>query len=116
MRRTLIHSLRDSDVRALLVAAGQGPFGDRDTAVLLVMLDSGMRLSGLVGLQVGSVDFENGYCQVMGKGFKERRVPLSGARRAVQCVACCSLAAEWRSASRCSSPTAVSPGRDPSPA
>ena len=82
---TLIHSLRDPDVRALLAAAGQGPFGDRDTAVLLVMLDSGMRLSELVGLQVGSVDFEDGYCQVMGKGSKERRVPLGrSARRAVR--------------------------------
>ena len=82
---TLIHSLRDSDVRALISAAGQGPFGDRDTAVLLVMLDSGMRLSELVGLRVGSVDFENGYCQVMGKGSKERRVPLGrSARRAVR--------------------------------
>lgn len=82
---TLIHSLRDSDVRALLAAAGQGPFGDRDTAVLLVMLDSGMRLSELIGLQVGSVDFENGHCRVMGKGSKERRVPLGrSARRALR--------------------------------
>jgi integrase/recombinase XerC len=83
--RTLIHSLRDSDVRALLAAAGQGAFGDRDTAVLPVLLDSGMRLSELTGLQVGHVDFENGHCRVMGKGAKERRVPVGrSARRALR--------------------------------
>jgi integrase/recombinase XerC len=83
--RTLIHSLRDSDVRALLTAAGQGPFGERDTAVLLLLLDSGIRLSELTGLQVGHVDFENGHCRVMGKGAKERRVPVGrSARRALR--------------------------------
>lgn len=83
--RTLIHSLRDSDVRALLAAAGQGPCGDRDAALLLVMLDSGIRLSEVSGLHVADVDFENGYCQVMGKGSKERRVPLGrSARRALR--------------------------------
>jgi integrase/recombinase XerD len=83
--RTLIHSLRDSEIRALLTAAGQGSFGERDTAVLLLLLDSGMRLSELTGLQVGRVDFENGQCRVMGKGAKERRVPLGrSARRALR--------------------------------
>lgn len=83
--RTLIHSLRDSEVRALLDAAGRGPSSDRDTAVLLVLLDSGIRLSELVGLRVGSVDFESGHCTVMGKGAKERRVPLGrAARRALR--------------------------------
>jgi site-specific recombinase XerD len=82
---TLIHSLRDSDVRALLTAAGQGRFGERDTAVLLVLLDSGIRLSELTGLHVGHVDFENGHCRVMGKGAKERRVPIGrSARRALR--------------------------------
>ena len=46
---------KDSDVRALLTAAGRGPFGERDTAVLLVLLDSGMRLSELTGLNVVEV-------------------------------------------------------------
>src|SRR5207244_11076733 len=91
--RTLIHSLRDSDVRALLTAAGRGPFGERDTAVLLVLLDSGMRLSELTGLKVGGVDFENGQCRVMGKGAKERRVPRG------------------RSGRRALRPTLVPPGR-----
>lgn len=83
--RTLIPSLRDADVRALLKAASNGPNGGRDLAVLLVLLDAGMRLSELVGLRVASVDFETGSCQVMGKGEKERRVPLGrAARRALR--------------------------------
>ena len=79
--RTLIHSLRDSDVRALLAAAGQGPLAERDLALLLVMLDCGVRLAEVIGLHVGDIDFENGQCRVMGKGAKERRVPLGRAAR-----------------------------------
>jgi site-specific recombinase XerD len=81
--RTLIPSLRDADMRALLAASSQGQFAERDTAVLLVLLDSGMRLSELVGLRVGCVDFETGSCRVMGKGAKERHVPLGRSARRV---------------------------------
>lgn len=57
----------------------------RDRAILLVLLDTGLRLGELVRLSVGDVDLIEGRCRVMGKGAKERVVPIGGrTRRAVR--------------------------------
>jgi site-specific recombinase XerD len=57
----------------------------RDRALVLLMLDTGIRLGELVALSVGDVDLVEGRCRVMGKGSKERVVPLGGrARRAIR--------------------------------
>lgn len=49
----------------------------RDDALLEVLYGSGLRVGELCGLDVGSVDLEQGAVSVWGKGAKERRVPLS---------------------------------------
>ncbi len=49
----------------------------RDTAVLEVLYGSGVRVSELCGLDTDSLDFAAGAARVLGKGDKERRVPLS---------------------------------------
>jgi site-specific recombinase XerD len=49
----------------------------RDDAVLEVLYGSGLRVGELVGLRPGDVDLDRGWVTVMGKGAKERRVPLS---------------------------------------
>ncbi len=50
--------------------------GYRDYTIMLALLDTGIRVSELCGLRVDDVDLANGYLRVMGKGKKERYVPI----------------------------------------
>lgn len=50
----------------------------RDAAMLEVLYGCGLRVSELVGLDCDRVIFDEGYVRVIGKGSKERLVPLSG--------------------------------------
>lgn len=52
------------------------PEGRHDAAVLEVFYSTGMRLSELVGLNCGDIDFAGGTVKVRGKGRKERIIPL----------------------------------------
>ncbi|PKM47632.1 MAG: tyrosine recombinase XerD [Firmicutes bacterium HGW-Firmicutes-8] len=52
------------------------PAGLRDRAILEVLYSSGLRVSELVGLDPGDIDLSLGYARVMGKGSKERIVPV----------------------------------------
>lgn len=52
------------------------PSGERDLAIIEVLYASGMRVSELVQLNLQSIDLEHGIALVMGKGAKERYVPL----------------------------------------
>ncbi len=58
--------------------------GMRDRVILETLYSSGIRLSELTGLNVGDLDLENGLVRVLGKGGKERIVPLG--RHAVDAV------------------------------
>ncbi len=55
---------------------GDGVLGIRDMAMWEVAYGAGLRVSELVSLDVGDVDTERGWVRVVGKGDKERRVPL----------------------------------------
>jgi integrase/recombinase XerC len=48
----------------------------RDRAIVETLYSSGVRVGELTGLNVGSVDFEQGLVRVLGKGSKERIVPI----------------------------------------
>lgn len=50
--------------------------GFRDRAILETLYSSGLRVSELVGLDVGDIDFISGIMKVLGKGSKERVVPV----------------------------------------
>jgi site-specific recombinase XerD len=82
----LVESLREREMRALVAAAGdQSRDPVRDRAIVLLFLDSGLRLGELVSLRVDDVDLVEGRCRVVGKGAKERIVPLGGrSRRALR--------------------------------
>jgi len=75
--RNLPHPLALSDVEALVAAPGSdGPVALRDTAILETLYGAGLRISELTGLDVDDVDMEEGSVRVIGKGNKERVVPL----------------------------------------
>lgn len=76
--RRVIEPLSDADLRRLLAAAGE-----RDAALVLLLLDTGLRVSEVVGIRLGDLR-RDGSIKVLGKGDAERIVPVGGtARRAV---------------------------------
>jgi integrase/recombinase XerC len=75
--RSLPHFLSAEDIGRLLEAPPPGePLGRRDRAILETMYSAGLRVSELVGLCDGDLDFEAGVVRVRGKGRRERLSPL----------------------------------------
>ncbi len=75
--RPLPKSLSETDVEALLDAPdAEAPIGLRDRAMLELLYACGLRVSELVGLPLAGLSLEMGVVKVMGKGAKERLVPL----------------------------------------
>ena len=75
------------EVEALLAAAGadETPRAVRDRALLELLYGCGARISEAVGLDMDELDMEQGVVRLLGKGSKERVVPVgSYAREAVQ--------------------------------
>lgn len=77
--RTLVHFLTRPEVEALLAAPDQNSWsGRRDHALLLVAVQTGLRLSELTGIERQDVTLGAGaHIRVVGKGRKERCVPLT---------------------------------------
>ena len=65
----------DQAARAM-AQPGQDALDLRDRAMLELFYSSGLRLSELTGLNLGSVDLEAGLVRVLGKGRRERTVPV----------------------------------------
>lgn len=75
--RPLPKDLSEADVEALLAApVTDTPLGLRDRAMLELLYACGLRVSELVGLPLAGLNLSAGYVRVMGKGRKERLVPL----------------------------------------
>jgi integrase/recombinase XerD len=75
--RALPRYLTPAQVEALLRAPDVStPVGLRDRAILEVMYATGLRASETTGLRAESLDLELGLARVLGKGRKERLVPL----------------------------------------
>ena len=75
--RPLPKSLTESDVERLLAAPQvEDPIGLRDRTMLEVIYACGLRVSELVGLAVADVNLRQGVVRVVGKGGKERLIPL----------------------------------------
>ncbi|HPT06811.1 MAG TPA: tyrosine recombinase XerC [Candidatus Omnitrophota bacterium] len=69
--------LTEEEVTKVIDAAIQGgKRGLRDKAIIETFYSTGMRISELVGLNIEDVDFISGVAKVMGKGRKERIVPI----------------------------------------
>lgn len=75
--RALPKTLSEDDVDALLAAPDTSTaLGLRDRAMLEVLYAAGLRVSELVGLTLGQVNQRQGLVRILGKGGKERLVPL----------------------------------------
>ena len=75
--RSLPKSLTEQDVEDLLAAPRTNkPLGLRDRAMLETLYASGLRVSELVTLRLSQVSQDMGVVRVIGKGSKERLVPL----------------------------------------
>lgn len=75
--RSLPKTLTEADVELLLNAPDvQTPLGLRDRTMLEVLYASGLRVSELVTLKITQISLNDGIARVMGKGGKERLVPL----------------------------------------
>jgi len=76
-RRRLPDAPKLADVEDLVAAvAGDDPLALRNTAILELTYSCGLRSAEVVGLRLGDVDFEQEAVHVLGKGSKERVVPL----------------------------------------
>ena len=78
-------TLSETEVEALLAAPDPAtPLGLRDRAMLETLYATGLRVSELVALKTFEINLDAGVVRVMGKGSKERLVPLG--EEAVQWV------------------------------
>ncbi|MBR9982860.1 MAG: tyrosine recombinase [Desulfatitalea sp.] len=71
-----VHLVVDDVFRMLDAVQPEGILGLRNRALLETLYSSGVRVSELAGLDVADVDVRNGTIRVLGKGNKERIVPV----------------------------------------
>jgi integrase/recombinase XerD len=75
-------ALSEAEVESLLGAVpGDGPRPQRDRAILETLYAGGLRITELVSLDLGDLDLHGGMVRVLGKGSKERVVPLGRSAR-----------------------------------
>jgi site-specific recombinase XerD len=83
--RVMVDTLSDEEITNIMSSLDQATLtGSRNTAILALLLDTGVRLAELTGLKTQDVHLEEQYVKVMGKGSKERMVAFgSSTRRAL---------------------------------
>jgi len=73
----IIQPFNEAELKQLFAMPDKSTFvGYRDYCIMLVLLDTGVRLIELENMKLNSIDFDNNKFLVMGKGAKEREVPF----------------------------------------
>ncbi len=82
--KVIIQAFSEEEITRLLRQPDQSTFtGLRDYTVMLLLLETGMRISELVGIQMADVHIRDGNVLVHGKGCKQRLVPIQSKMRQV---------------------------------
>ncbi len=80
LKRLLPHVLSLEEIDQLLAAIDHStPEGQRNHAMLETMYSCGLRVSELIGLTISNLYLDVGYIKVIGKGNKERLIPIGDA-------------------------------------
>ncbi len=80
---TVLETFSPEQLSSMIVATADQFFAVRDKAIVSVLIDTGIRASEVIGLQLDCVwlDSDDSYIKVMGKGRKERELALGRAAR-----------------------------------
>jgi len=101
--RKLPQVLDPDEAKALVEVPTDAPLGLRDRALLELFYSSGLRLSELCALRWRDLDLSDALVNVLGKGNKQRSVPLGSHARAAL--------AQWRQSTGAANDAPVFPGR-----
>jgi site-specific recombinase XerD len=74
--KTLPEPLSEEEIKRVLTACLNTHERLRNFAIMMVFLDTGLRLDELVNLRFSRMDFSGGEMTIFGKGSKERKVPI----------------------------------------
>ncbi len=102
--RKLPQVLDADEVKVLVEVPTDVPLGLRDRALLELFYSSGLRLAELCSLLWRDLDLEDALVTVLGKGSRQRSVPLGSYARIAL--------AEWRASTGAGSDSPVFPGRN----
>ena len=79
LKRSLPHMLSIADIDKLFSAIDHStPEGERNRAMLETMYSCGLRVSELISLRLSDLYLDVGFVKILGKGDKERLVPIGG--------------------------------------
>jgi len=80
--QVMIKTLTDEEITRIFASQEQSTMnGSRNTAIMALFVDTGLRLSELAGVKLTNVNLEDQYVKVMGKGSKERMIAFGAATR-----------------------------------
>ncbi|NCT10369.1 MAG: site-specific tyrosine recombinase XerD [Flavobacteriia bacterium] len=75
--RKLPDTLSEEEIDALIGTIDLShPFGERNRTILETMYSCGLRVSEVITLKISDLFFEEGFIRVLGKGNKERFIPI----------------------------------------
>ena len=77
LRKNLPTTLSKEEIETLLDINLKDNYSYRNKAMLELMYATGLRVSELVNVKINDIDFENCFIRTMGKGSKERIIPIN---------------------------------------